>query len=116
MTLGLSWRGLKEAQPPCSNYEKFWGVDLLSSNVFEAGQTHGYAFAKGEERKGIKVLLQGCIFCWTENRYFEDIYKLCDIFALTTTIHFKRQSQQAAIKAKQIVYWSSLCRDNLYDL
>ena len=62
---------------------------------------------------GNLALFQYSFFCWTENQCFEEIYKLRDIFELTMSIHFKKQPHQAAMKAKQLVHWSFLCRGNL---
>ena len=61
----------------------------------------------------LAALFQNSFFCWTENRYFEEIFKLRDIFELIKTIHFKKLPHQAGMKAKRLVHWSFLCRDNL---
>ena len=59
----------------------------------------------------LMALFQNSFFLFDRKLYFEEKYRLHDIFELTRTIHFKKKPHQAAMKAKQLVSWSFLCRD-----
>ena len=49
-------------KPPSNNYERFWGAESLSSNMFSARYVHSYAIDKEDERKVRKEI--ATTLCW----------------------------------------------------